>query len=155
MHSRIFQVSSKPIEDFITEERYYDGFVGEHADYVATVESETDLIEDLKWLGNREGLSVDLDKKTVTITSKRDYFDEKFDEFKDLLEELKNMTTDEFIEGKFDLKMYDLNGAYENEHGFYIDDSDDYMGLSNIDYWVRNAEENKPYYIGSVFDYHF
>lgn len=155
MHSRIFQVSSEPIEDFITEERYYDGFVGQHADYVSTVESETNLIEDLKWLGSREGLSVDLDKKTVTVTSKKEYFEKKFDEFKDLIEELKDMTTDEFTEGKHDLKFYQLKSAYENEHGFYMDDHDEYMGLSNIDYWVRSTEENKPYYIGSVFDYHF
>ena len=155
MHSRIFQISSEPIEDFITEERYYDGFVGQYADYVATIESETDLLEDLKWLGSREGISVDLDKKTVTITSKRDYFDKKFDEFKNLIEELKDTTTEEFINGTHDLKLYQLQSAYENEHGFYIDDNDDYMGLSNIDYWVRNTEENKPYYIGAVFDYHF
>ena len=67
MHSRIYQISSEPIEDLITESRYYDGFVGQHADYVATVEKETDLIEDLKWLGNRNGIEVDLDSKSVMV----------------------------------------------------------------------------------------
>jgi hypothetical protein len=160
MHSRIFQVSSKPIteDNLIKEYRYEDDFVGRVAGYVSLEYSEVDIKSDLEWLNNTEGLHVDTDKKTLTITSKREYFDEKHDTFIELAEKLSNITLEEFINGEWDKGYGDftnLKDSYEDTYGFYIDDNDENIGLTTLDNWVRNAEENKAYYIGNIFDYHF
>jgi pullulanase/glycogen debranching enzyme len=153
MHSRIYQISTEPIKDFITEDRYDEWG---HADYTVEVQYESDdYMTDLKWLQNAtEGLSINLKEKTITITSKEEYFTRKFDKFKELLEELQDINLKEFTESAKTLKVFDLVDSYEDKYAFYIDD-DEYCGLTNLDNWVRNAEENKTYYIGSIFDYHY
>ena len=158
MHSRIYQVSENPIEEFIGEYRYEDGFVGELADYVAEVAKDSDsYIEDLKWLNNAKGLEVDIEKKTVKVVSKRDYFEEKHEEFQKELEELELTTLDEFCKENYPLisKMYNLECAFNNKRGFYMDDNDEYFGIITLDNWVRSAEEGKSYHIGTITDYHF
>ena len=155
MHSRIFQVSSEPIteENLIEEDRYYEW---EHADYVNKQASSTDIESDLKWLQTaNNGIKVNVEEKTITITSKEEYFTKSHDEFKKLAEELSTISLEDFINGKADMKFYDLKCAYEDKNGFYIDDNYECCGLTNLDNWVRNAEENKTYYVGSIFDYHF
>jgi hypothetical protein len=157
MHSRIYQVSEKPVEKFIEEYRYEDSFVGSIADYVSPVESESeDYINDLKWLQSAtQGLKVNIKKGTITITSKEDYFETKHEKFKELLEKLRDITLADFASNKNHFDFADLRDSYDNKYKFYIDDNDEYCGLTTLDNWVRNAEENKEYYIGSIFDYHF
>ena len=153
MHSRIYQISEKPIEDFIDEYRYDEW---SRADYVSLQTSETDIQSDLEWLQTaNKGIEVDTENKTFKITSKKEYFDEKHDKFKELAEELSNTSLEDFISGKEHFKVYDLKCAYEEKYGFYVDDNDEFIGLTNLDNFVRNAEENKVYYIGRIFDYHF
>ena len=157
MHSRIYQVSEKPVEDFISEDRYYEGFVGNYADYVSEVEHKSDdYLNDLKWLQNAtNGLEVNIKEGTITIISKKEYFEKKYEEFKKLLEELEATTLEEFIGNKCAFKMTSLKYTYDDTAGFYIDDNDDYVGLTTLDNWVRNAEEGKTYYVGTIIDYHF
>ena len=155
MHSRIFQVSANPIskEDYISEFKYDENRVNGIADYVVTV---SEPLEDLKWLQSvNKGLEVNFEEKTVTITSKKEYFERSYEEFQEKLEELQQATIDDFITTKNHFQMYELQKSYDNKYGFYIDDNDEYMGLDTLDAWVREAEENKKYYIGRVFDYHF
>ena len=156
MHSRIFQVSRKPIsqEDLIEEYRYEDSFVGSHADYVVK-QSESEGIDDLDWLQTAtKGLEIDTEKKTITITSKEKFFETKHEKFQELLEKLQYMSLKEFSNAQNSFDMYDLESAYNDKYGFYIDDNDEYCGLTTLDDWVRNAEENKTYYVGNIFDYH-
>lgn len=159
MHSRIFQVSQEPIneENLLGEYRYEEDFVGRIADYVAkqTYKGQ-DYIEDLKWLQEAtDGLEVDVEAGTIIVKSKEEYFSEKHDRFMELAEKLSCITLEEFIgEDKF-FDMHDLKAAYDDKYSFYIDDNDEYCGLTTLDNWVRNAEENKTYYVGSIFDYHF
>ena len=155
MHSRIFQVSANPIskEDYISECKYDENLVNGIADYVVTV---SEPLEDLKWLQSvNRGLEVNFEEKTITITSKKEYFERSYEEFQKKLEELQQATIDDFITTKNHFQMYDLQESYNSKRGFYIDDNDEYMGLNTLDAWVREAEENKKYYIGRVFDYHF
>ena len=72
MHSRIYQVSEKPVENFIGEERYDEYFVGSIADYVSEVEHKSDdYIQDLKWLQNAtEGLKVNIKEGKFFKTQK-------------------------------------------------------------------------------------
>jgi hypothetical protein len=155
MHSRIFQVSSEPItEENLIEEYRYDEW--EHADYVVKQTSSTDIKSDLEWLQTaNSGIKVNVEEKTITITSKEEYFTKSHDKFKELAEELSTISLEDFISGKANIKFHDLKCAYEDKYGFYIDDNDEYCGLTNLDDWVRNAEENKTYYVGNIFDYHF
>ena len=157
MHSRIYQISEKPITEFTDEFRYEEGFVGRHADYVDEVEhGSEDYMADLKWLQNAtEGLEVNLKEKTITITSKKEYFSKKHDTFKELLEKLQNITLEEFSSVNTYFDIFNLTSAYEDEYSFYIDDNDEFCGITTLDNWVRNAEEGKKYYVGSIFDYHF
>ena len=158
MHSRIFQVSENPItENFKHEYDYEEGFVGRIADYVSEVTYKSeDYINDLKWLQNvAKGVKVNIKEGTITVTSKKEYFDEKHDNFKELLQKLQDITLEEFIEDKSFLDMYELKKNYDNEYGFYIDDNNEYCGLTTIDNWMRSAEEGKTYYVGSIMDYHF
>ena len=155
MHSRIYQVSSSPIkEEDLIEECRYDHW--DKADYVVKQDSPEEVNSDLEWLktANR-GIEVHVKARTIKVTSKKEYFDEKHDKFKELAEKLSDITLEDFISGKRYFEVYDLQCAYEEKRGFYIDDNDEYCGLTNFDNWVRNAEENKVYYIGNIFDYHF
>ena len=161
MHSRIYQISEKPIleENLINEGKYLEnGFIGRIADYVAHEEDEADIKSSLDWLNlANSGIETDSRNKTIKITSKKAYFEEKYENFQEYLKKLQNTTFEEFIGNKEIFEVYHLKGTYNDEYGFYIDDSltDENYGLSTLDYWVRHAEENKIYYVGNVFDYHF
>ena len=155
MHSRIYQISSEPIkEENLIEEYRYDEWY--KADYVIKETSETDIESDLEWLQTaNKGITVDTKEKTIVITSKKEYFDEKHNQFRELARNLSFISLEDFISSKENFKFYDLQCAYEDNHGFYVDDNDEWIGLTNLDNWVRNAEEGKVYYIGNIFDYHF
>lgn len=158
MHSKIFQVSSEPIQEdnMIQEYRYEDNLMNGIADYVVKQTQTDDIKSDLSWLSQAcEGIKVDVDKRTLIVTSKEEYFEQKHEQFRELAEKLSNISLEDFISTKADFDFYDLKCAYEDKHGFYLDDNDEYCGLAPMDNWIRYAEENKVYYIGSVFDYHF
>ena len=155
MHSRVFQVSKSPIkeENLITESRYYEWH---HPDYVCQVENDKNIIADLEGFQTAtKGIKVDTEARTITVTSKKEYFEEKLEKFRALAEELSTITQDEFMSSKSSYKFSDLEDLYNNKYSFYIDDNDEYCGLTTLDSWVRYSEENKTYYIGSIFDYHY
>ena len=163
MHSRIFQVSKEPIteDNKISEYRYEEGFVGNNGvDYVVPTENKQ---ADLEWLtichsGLDVNVSYDADNKPVvklTILSKEEYFTKKFDEFKEGLAKLQDYTLEDFMNNANWLDMYRLKDAYNNEHGFYIDDNDEYHGITTFDEFVRSTNDGDVFYIGAVFDYHF
>ena len=155
MHSRIFQVSEKPIkeENLIKEYQYYEW---EHADYVSQIETNEGITEDLKWLQTAtKGIEVDLEARTIKITSKKEYFEEKLEKFRELAEKLSTTTQEEFISPKSYTDFSTLEDLYNDKYGFYIDDNNEYCGLTTLDNWVRYSEENKTYHVGNIFDYHF
>lgn len=159
MHSRIFQISKNPIhrDDYITE-NYYDydhWFLKEVADYVATQEGEERKIS-LEWLGKRNGIDVNINSSTIVVTSKDEYFKDKYKEFKSLLIKLQNLTLDDFKADNHDVEsnILWLNWSYADKFGFYVEDCGEWAGLFSLDEWVRHAKENTTYYIGGVCDYH-
>lgn len=158
MHSRIFQVSKNEIteDNQINSYRYDEGFIGNNGvDYVVDSESRKD---DLEWLTNcHKGLEVNTKGKNTTlkIVSKTEYFEKKFEEFQEYLNKLKDYTMEDFVDSSKWLDMYRLKDAYNDEHGFYIDDNDEYHGITTFDEFIRNAEDGDVYYIGRTFDYHF
>lgn len=158
MHSRIFQVSSKPVDrdNYISESNYYDGwFVGSVADYVADVEEE-DQKDSIDWLDKYAAGSLKIEGNKVTVINKEEFFRRDYDNFIKALDDLKNITLNQFTTGKgdLDLNVYRLNSAYEDRYGFYVDDCGEYGGLMTINEFMRTKKDGDVFYIGGVVDYH-
>lgn len=155
MHSRIFQISKECNTESISESRYEEYFVPSIADYVVKV---ADVEDDYKWLSQfTEGIKVET-KDNITIliiVSKEKYFEKSFDDFQERIEKFSNYTLDEFMNTKSDFDMYDLKSAYNNKYGFYVDDNDEYFGITTFDDFMRNVNDGDVYYLSNVFDYHF
>ena len=160
MHSKIFQIQSKPIDkdDYITESRYdYDDwFLREIADYVADID-ESDQMSCIEWLSESNGIDINLNSRTLVITSREKYFEGKYRSFQEWLSKLKEISLSDFVDDSHELSygMYLLRDAYNDRFGFYVDDGGEWGGLITLDEFVRNAKENITYYIGGVVDYHF
>ena len=152
MHSRIFQVSEKPIEkcDYIEESYYWDHwFVNEFADYV---DGNTDRADDIQWLREcARGYTVGCDENGdyVIVTSKTEYFSRAFERFKEVINKLKDCTLEDFATEIYD--MWSLKNAYEEKFGFYVNMDGD---LLSFDSFVRHCTTDIKYYIGSTIDYH-
>lgn len=163
MHSRIFQISKKPIDksDYIEESNYYDHwFTNRIADYV---NGDTDAAADIKWLRDcyeSHGISFGADINDdgshdvyLIVYDKNAYFAPKFERFQKTLQELSKSTLEDFVSYKSSLQMYHLQESYDNEFGFYVDSEDTF--LVSFDEFVRCSEVGIKYYIGATIDYHF
>ena len=160
MHSRIYQISKTPIDrdDYIEEDKYYDHwFTSSVADYV---NGDTNRDDDIEWLQNcygNKGLSFGHDDngEYFIVEDKVKYFETNFKEFQKELEELSKKTLDDFMGGESNMSLYRLKSSYDDEFGFYIDDSFEYHGVVTFDRFMRSATEDTKYYIGATIDYHF
>lgn len=161
MHSRIFQISSKTInkDEYIVADDYdYDHwFLREIADYTDDIDecSQTDTLE---WFNEFDGITVDVNNRTIVVKSKADYFSDRYTSFKLMVDDLSRISFNEFIgldKYKVETYIYRLNAAYQEKYGFYVEDGGEYGGLITFDEWVRYAaKENVTYYIGGIVDYH-
>lgn len=153
MHSRIFQVSLNPIPEYeyFSEFDYYDHwFTNEIADYV---DENTDREDDINWLktyANALIFDSDDNGEYFIVTSKEEYFKEKFAAFHKFLDIVKGYTLQEFAAGIYE--MWGLKDAYEDKFGFYVDADGELM---NLDSFIRRCVTNEKYYIGGTIDYHF
>lgn len=161
MHSRVFQISSQPIEkeDYIREGDFYDlPFLGEVADYVS---EDTNKSDDIEWLKNCYQNGVEITEDIIVITDKKKFFEDSFERFKETLKKLEEETTIEAFAGVdkskygFGSNIYELKCLAEGDKfGFYMFDFNDCGYPETFDEFVRGAEEGKTYYIGATFDYH-
>ena len=101
MHSRIFQVSTNPINetDYIDECCYWDHwFINEVADYVA---NSTDRDGDIEWLMEySKGIIISEDEngKFLIVTDKEKYFKNAFENFQEAINKVSKYTIDDFID---------------------------------------------------------
>ena len=157
MHSRIYQISTTPIDkiDYIEESHYYDHwFVGSVADYV---NDNTDRDDDIKWLKDcyeERGLSFGADNngEYFIVEDKDKYFTVKFEAFQKALKELSKTTLDDFVKGECGYSLYSLKVAYCEKFGFYVESEGD--STIGFDSFVRLATIGDKYYIGATIDYH-
>ena len=157
MHSRIYQISTKPIhkDDYIDESNYYDHwFLHSVADYV---NDDTDRTDDIKWFKEcyeKDGLSFGTDEngEYFIVEDKVKFFEPNFKRFQNALQGLSTVTLDDFITGKCGYQLYDLKSAYDEKFGFYVDGEEFY--LQTLGGFVRYAEVGTKYYIGATIDYH-
>ena len=153
MHSRIFQVDTKPISDYdyIEEDNYFDHwFLNQIADYVS---DDYDRDASIEWLAEcANGCEIDHDNNGyyLVVCDKEAYFKNKYDMFVGALNKLGIPTIDQFVNG---IDMWQFESAYDDKFGFYIDSSD--FGLITLDEFIRRSNELDKYYIGGVVDYHF
>ncbi len=156
MHSRIFQISSNPIneDDYISEADYYDtGFIGEIADYVS---DETDRDDDIEWLKKSLDGVADFNGDCFTIKDQRKYFEKRFSNFTKAAKDILLSTFEDFCTdaNDFSLKMYRLETAYRDRFGFYVDDNGEYAGTETFDDFMRRVKNGDKFYIGATLDYH-
>lgn len=161
MHSRIFQVSSKPIspEDYLTENDVPESFFNTTADYVDSLSDEerASSIENLKSvLAN----SFTFQDGAMTSTENMyEYFRKPFESFQANLLRLSHISFDEFCGkvtyGNFSVEsgLWRLGQCYLSEYGFYIYVTE-YGELVTLDNWLRTVSPGEIYHLGNVLDYH-
>lgn len=153
MHSRIFQVNTKPIDvaDYIRESDYYDHwFTHQIADYV---DGDTDRDSDIIWISTHRGCAVGKDDNGdyLIIHNKEEYFESAYIRFKQLLEEMGEPTIEDFVNAN-GINMWLLENVYDDKFGIYIDSyiSDYGNELMTLDMFVRRCEVGVKYYIGGT-----
>ena len=155
MHSKIFQVSKKPIVNEITEMDLYgaQSFVGPIADYVSDMDPEAQACA-ITWLGGKPGIRIDGD--TLTITSKKEFFAADYEAFHEAIREASTKTLDEFVCPNMGWALYEIRQSIRDEYGFYIVETTEYHeNLVPLADFMRNAADGEVYHLGSVLDYHY
>jgi hypothetical protein len=153
MHSRIIQLSSYPIapENRVTEFDLWPQI--EHfADYIGEITNAEDYADSVDYAfgDNPDVFTIaQSDNTGYTITldanSKANRFSERFNELKKLVS---TMTLENFIT----TDNYVIKQLIEQEYEIYIYE---YGECATLDNFIRFAEENKPYYVGAIYDYHY
>ena len=156
MKSYIFQISKEPIrKDTVPISlRRYDCMVGTIADRVDRIRREDQYYAGLNSLARHPGIKLDPKHNTITLTSRKEYFERKYQKFKNSLMNLERLPLESFCRDPLNLDLYKLMDAHNNKCGVYLDDNDESNGLLTADNWARRCEENIPYYIGTAFVYH-
>ena len=155
MHSRIYQISSKPRVEWIKASRYDEHwFTREVADYVS---NHTNRDDDIEWIKKSLNGIAEIEGNKLVITDKRKFFERKYKKFTEAVKRLSKATLDEFIARDFDNFEWFvtiMEDSLNEKFAFYVDDGDE-DGISTFDEWMSAAEEGKTYYLGSTLDYHF
>lgn len=166
MDSRIFELSKKPIfPSYRLCSRDLDGTTIDCvADYINDIDDAVrkNSIEDL----SRNGLTIDFDKETVTLSDRKAYFKESYAEMINLLEVMKDTTIDDFsnpvdTENEYNQRALDLaeniymmNSCYNTELDIYVCTKEN--GIQTLDDFVRNVwKDDTSYYIGGIIEYHY
>lgn len=152
MHSRIFQIATKPIskDEWITEMDFYENhsFLGAIADYV---NDDTNREEDIQWLLSKfKNMPVEYNKEESSIVFlkgfKETYFKERFEQLK---EKVNHMKPEDFLDS---YEVYKIENLLKDQYGFYMYED----GWNRpLDEFVRHLIEGQKYYFGSTIDYHF
>ena len=166
MHSRIFCLVSNSLEKEQKEEAIEkfedlteidimeDTGIRTIADYV---NDETDLADDLEWLGNSSIFSVDGKTVKINIKEVEEYFDEKVNKLKECINNIAN--GGEFVIG---YKSYDIERLAEDKFGFqfilddtYSDYNEDEFLASILRDYKRNENTCLEFTVVKTFDYHW
>lgn len=159
MHSRIFQVSRKPIDpkDYCSEnyELPYDseyGLLVDPIDYVVCTpdEERMESIERLKEI-HKDVFRIDGDK--VTVINKMAYFEKRYHDFMKEIEKLKDATLEQFSTRDLNNTFQNLKRDYEEEYGFWVLSIE--TGMDTLDEFMRRIKDGYVFYIGAVMDYHY
>lgn len=158
MHGRIIELSTSPICDPMTD---FDIELHEIpiADYITNIDEGTrerdiaDFVKHLRSTPGAEGL-VELKDGDTIIFHKgftKAWAKSAFINFRYQLMKAWDITEDTFCD-KVRYATMDISESVRDEYGYYIyDDYADTFG----DWVLRGIEEDVPYYIGGILDYHW
>ena len=165
MHSKIIQLETCPVGDVgrIEPSNYYTDhwFTSTIADYVEDDDDPNDTLETLVQIlnaGDAGQFERFKDEHGEGVIF-RDEFARAYleREYKAFEQELRNLvakaTVDAYCENKLGMWMYQLNEAYNDKYGFYIQNEDE--GLVTLTSFVRSIKPDTKYYFGGTVDYHF
>ena len=152
MHAYVVQLSETPFEDaedFITEDVFYDtSFIGEVADYVQNISEKgrEEAIKSFLEMCAQYGAEVGEGFVVFTKEFKENYFRNRFDDLKNLVEqaELKEFSEDSNL-------VYMLKKLIEDKYDMYIY----FFYPQTLDSFIRGAFSGIKYYVGGVVDYHY
>ena len=158
MHSRIFELSHKPVKasDRMTDGNIPDWFFSSVCDYAVSSDQRE---QDIDWLtGYFRGLcSRDGSKLSFAPDIKEKCFRESYEAFKSAASALAETDYETFAGLKestaFQLARFGLSDSYEDKFGFYIYTPES-QTLQPLNAWLRNADTSKPFYVGGTIDYH-
>lgn len=131
------------IADYVTEVGDQDG----ELDYF--IKSEQGILE--------EGA----ERHTFRLAKqgRENYFRDKFKQFQEICARMMNASLEDFIgreprswDQQFSHLMYQLNDSYCDRYGYYIFENDELVPYCE---WMRAADSEAVYYLGTVLDYHF
>lgn len=170
MHSKIFQISRERVTDFITDDRYFDGFVGYIADYVGNIDKKY-WKDNWDWLANYAKGAIEIKDGKLTIINRKEYFASKYAEFKKNVEQAATINFEQFMSHDYGIELTgptgntykasasslvaNINYTFNDKYGFYVDDNGEYYGMETFDSFMRWVNDGDVFYLGSVIDYHF
>jgi len=163
MHSRIIQLETEPVpenerlSDWDIESDHW--FLYTVADYVAEDEDRAHSLEWFKEILSPGAPHIEYftDEKGEGLVFRvgflQAYFSATYTEFADALRKLsKSASPETFANDSLSLPMYNLDTAYDDKYGFYIQNDD--TGLCTLNRFLRRTRMDTPYYIGGTVDYH-
>lgn len=163
MRSSIIQVSQFPInaDSYISPGSYPHGhwFLSHVADRVESDNNRARTLERVKKClcnndapvsffrqGNNEGFELREGFRTA-------YFLSRYSEFrKELLSLNEQLSLEAYSDGTLGDFMFNLNCAYKDEYGIYIDGNGT---LDSLDTFLRMAKIGARYYFGGTVDYYY
>lgn len=165
MHSRIFCLVSNSLEkeqkeevienlqDLTEMDIMEDTGIRTIADYVS---DETDLADDLEWLGNTPMFSINGKTIKINIEEVEKYFDEKVDKLKECINSIADGR--EFV----DFKSYTIQNLAEDKFGFqfilddiYSDYNEDEFLASILRDYKKDENTCLEFEVVKTFDYHW
>ena len=166
MHSKIFQLSRKPIpaSGFITPGRIPEYFIGSIADYTADCNDHRTACH--QWLADflekSESATVDFSREPPVLTLPENaallFFAPRHAEFCTALQKLNEQLSPEtFTSRGIEWPLMSLQNLYNDAYGFYIMLTDELSEdtFLTLDDFMRSEYAVGSYYLGGVVDYHF
>lgn len=160
MHSKIFQISNRPInkDDYASPESFYESSFADYiGDEVDDKEERRDYIESLA--KTLEGVFTLNEDYSLTYNGK-DALHEFLTKWVDYLQGLTaNLTADNiFSNVSIDLIRYTCNTTHKDcGFRFYIEDWNYHAGPLKdlVEYAANQLRDGDRIYIGAIVDYHF
>lgn len=149
MHSRMVQLSTNP-EDPVTEDMFYDNFVGEVAGYIGEADPD-ERDQDLDWIFPASAFEVDKKAGTVTIQNRMAYFKGRFAEWRREYDSLGGISLETFASPEIESKLFTLRMSCDNKFDVYITDGTGCY--QTLDSWLRHTQDGSVWYIGAILDY--
>ena len=160
MHSTIYELSEQPISKkrWTTVDSLPEWFFQTVADSAADTDDITRAVQ-IRCLEQHFGdLCIrDGDQLRFVCDFKARYFRKSYPYFMAAVQALTKASYDMFSgivpAPAFHAALNSVMESYADRFGFYVYDSDR-AELLPLDAWLRTVDLSKPYYLGSVIDYH-